>query len=169
MTPTPVGKGAAWPSPPPGLVPVNVRVRLGGEFHLSPTIQNYQTRALSDTHESKNTYSDKTDRPRFGYPGPSSKRCQQSSENAVEFLPTAAARTRPRPRTQARLPRATHAQRLQVAVHPLLAYLGRDAVFFLYRNVGAGLLVCVRTSTATSAAIWSSGRGDLWPTTNDVG
>jgi hypothetical protein len=29
VTPTPVGKGAAWPSPPPALV----RVCLGGEFH----------------------------------------------------------------------------------------------------------------------------------------
>jgi len=38
---------------------------------------NYQTRALSDTDESKNTYSDKTDRPRFVYPGPSSQHCQQ--------------------------------------------------------------------------------------------
>ena len=113
-------------------------------------IQNYQTWALSDTDESKNTYSNKTVRPRFGYPShpPSS-----TSENAVEFLPTTAARTRPRPRNQARLPRATHAQRLQLAVHPLLAYFGRHAVCFLYRNVGVGLLVCLRTSTATCGAI----------------
>ena len=44
---------------------------------LSPMIQNYQTRALSDTDESKNTHTDKTDRPRFGYPGPSSQHCQR--------------------------------------------------------------------------------------------
>jgi hypothetical protein len=36
------------------------------------------------TNESKNTYSDKTDRPRFGYPGPPST-ASSTSENAVEF------------------------------------------------------------------------------------
>jgi hypothetical protein len=44
---------------------------------LSPIIQNYQKRALSDTDENKNTYSDKTGRPRFGYLGRSSQHCQQ--------------------------------------------------------------------------------------------
>jgi hypothetical protein len=33
VTPTPVGKGAVRPSPPPALVPVHVRVRPGGDFH----------------------------------------------------------------------------------------------------------------------------------------
>ena len=115
-------------------------------------IQNYQTRALSDTDENK-THT----------PIKLSNASSSTSEHVVEFLPTTAARMRPRPRTRARLPRATHAQRLEFAVHPLFVHLGRHAVFFLYRDVNVGLLVYVRISTATSEAIVVRWVGRLWP------
>ena len=125
VSPMPVGKGAAWPSLPPALVPAHAHMR---SVSLSPMIQNYRTQAFSHPDERKNT-SIKLIIPDSDTHPPST--AGSTSENAIEFLPTTAARTQPRPRTQARFPHATHAQRLQLAVHPLLAYLGRHAVFFL--------------------------------------